>query len=123
MPPKISRSRMRHISHCALFAALNLTHPVLYSVQEAAQAHRWKEAYEAWSRYFAARDTPPHLLEPPGDQQALAALHNAERVVRHEIQGGIASPTPSAPAWTLTLTGGGVGNTACTTGAGVRPSG
>ncbi|HEY7489875.1 MAG TPA: heparinase II/III family protein, partial [Candidatus Tectomicrobia bacterium] len=87
MPPRISRSRMRHISHSALFAALDLTHPTLYRVQEATQAHRWKAAYEAWGRYFARRATPPHLLEPPAEQQALAALRDAERVVQHEIQG------------------------------------
>jgi hypothetical protein len=56
-------------------------------VWAAAQAHRWKEAYEAWDSYFATRDTPPHLVEVTGERPAPATIHDAERLVRHEIQG------------------------------------
>ena len=87
MPPKISRTHMRHISHRDLFAALNLENPALHAIRQAVQARQWKNAYTAWAQYFATREPPCKPLEATSKQADARILHTAERVVRHEIQG------------------------------------
>ena len=86
MPPKISRTRMRHISHGDLFAALNLANPALHVVRQAVQARQWKSAYTAWAQYFATRESPCKPLKATSKQADARMLRAAERVVRHEIQ-------------------------------------
>ncbi|MDA0709057.1 MAG: alginate lyase family protein [bacterium] len=87
MAPKISRSRMLFISNKSLFEALNLEGSDLAPVREAAHAGRWKEAYSAWGVYFANRLKPMNMVSPTGTRSEPQVIHEAERVVAHEIQG------------------------------------
>ena len=87
MPPKISRSGMRHIPNRDLFAALDLSQPGLQAASEAAEAGKWKAAYTAWADFFAGRQAPMNMVAPCGSRPDPDIVDCAERVVDHEIQG------------------------------------
>jgi hypothetical protein len=97
MKPKISRSRMMHISSKDLYAAMNLSGPALRKVRNAAKAGQWRDASAAWGDYFSARRGPMNSGSNPIQAQNKmtvekgppdpAVIHEAERVVAHEIHG------------------------------------
>ena len=86
MPPKISRSKMMHISNRDLFAAMDLRGKALTSVRSAVGKGQWRDACEAWGGYFAARRSPRNMPQVT-DSSRESVIHEAERVVDHEIQG------------------------------------
>jgi len=87
MPPRISRSRMLHITSRDLFAAMDLDRPGLGAARRPAGNRAWKAAYEAWADHFRRRPAPVSMPSTTGQQAGVAAVERAERVVEHEIQG------------------------------------
>ena len=87
MPPKISRSKMLFIPNKDLYGVMDLRGNALKPVRDAIKEGRYKDAASAWGAYFEKRQKPLNMVAPTGDTPNPSEIHEAKRVVDHEIQG------------------------------------